>query len=247
MILADETGKAGMVLCAGLGTRMRPLTIKTPKPLIKVAGKPLISHAVDQLKNGGVNKIVINIHYLPDQIKKWVREQHNSNIAISDETTQLLETGGGLAKAKGLLGTEPFFVLNSDAFWIERPGVSTLETMRARFDRDKHDFLLLLTKREAAIGFDGNGDFFLSRDGQLQRRGDAEYAPFVFAGCYLMHPRVLTNYPDGPFSMNVLWNRALEQGRICGMALEGLWLHVGTPEAIEAAENAIEKFHSELQ
>ena len=248
MTVADQgIGQAGMVLCAGMGTRMRPLSLTTPKPLINVDGKPLIGHAVDQLANNGVTNIVINTHYLADQIDTWVREQHNPNISISDETGELLETGGGVAKAKNLLGPAPFFVLNSDAFWVDLPGVSTLEKMREMFDQDKLDFLLLLAKRQTAIGFDGNGDFFLSPEGVLQRRGEAKFSPLVFAGCYLMHPRVLVDYPSGPFSMNLLWNRALENGRISGLVHDGLWLHVGTPEAIEESERAIKRFHSDLK
>jgi len=244
---ADKTGKSGMVLCAGLGTRMRPLTLTTPKPLISVAGKPLIEHAVDQLEASGVSNIIVNTHYLAEQIESWVKKRANSNIKVSDETEQLLETGGGVAKAKPMLGATPFFVLNSDAFWIDRPGTSTLEKMRSVFDPKQIDFLLLLAKHEAAVGFDDRGDFFLSRNGQIQRRGDADHAPFIFAGCYLAHPRVLENCPDGPFSMNVLWNRAIDAGRIWGLVHDGLWLHVGTPEAIGAAEKAIEKFQSNFQ
>ena len=233
-----------MVLCAGLGTRMRPLTLKTPKPLIAVAGKPLIAHAVEQLEQNGVGNIIINTHYLADQVEKWVTDRKNPDIHISNEREQLLETGGGVYKAQPMLGSAPFFVLNSDAFWIDRPDVSTLEKMRNCFDPEKQDFLLLLADRDRAIGFDGNGDFFQAPDGQIQRRGDAEYAPYVFAGCYLVHPRVFKNCPSGPFSMNLLWNRALREGRIWGLVHDGLWLHVGTPEAIGEAEMAIRKFRN---
>ena len=244
--LKNETGTSAMVLCAGLGTRMRPLTLTTPKPLIEVAGKPLIAHAVDQLQNNGVNKTVLNTHYLAEQVESWVRKRHDANIEISSETDLLLETGGGVLKAKSKLGDAPFFVLNSDAFWIDRPNVSTLNKMRVRFDPEKCDFLLLLARHDAAVGFDGNGDFFQLKDNQLKRRGKADFAPFIFAGCYLIHPRVLTDCPTGPFSMNLLWNRALEKGRIRGMVHDGLWLHVGTPEAITQAERAIKNFQSNL-
>lgn len=239
---------SGMVLCAGLGTRMQPLTLTTPKPLISVAGKPLIDHAVSQLEKAGIKNIIVNTHYLADQVEAWVEAHPNRNIKISDERAELLETGGGVLKARALLGPAPFFVLNSDAFWIDQPGsasdTSTLEKMCQRFNPDKCDFLLLLARHEAAVGFDGNGDFFCCENGQLTRRGEADYAPYIFAGCYLAHPRVLENGPDGPFSMNVLWDRALEAGRIWGMVHDGLWLHVGTPEAIGAAERAIKKFQS---
>jgi len=239
---------SGMVLCAGLGTRMLPLTLSTPKPLINVAGKPLIGHAVKQLENAGIENIIVNVHYLADQVETWVREHDNPAIKISDEREELLETGGGVLKARGLLGSSPFFVLNSDAFWIDQsnlaPGDSTLEKMRAGFNPDECDFLLLLARHEAAVGFDGNGDFFCSNDGRLKRRGDADQAPFIFAGCYLAHPRVLDNSPSGAFSMNVLWDRSLAAGRVWGIVHDGLWLHVGTPDAIGAAEDAIEKFRA---
>ncbi len=244
---AKAIGKSAMVLCAGLGTRMQPLTLTTPKPLISVAGKPLIGHAIDQLEASGVDNIIVNTHYLAGQVEAWVKNRNNANIKISDETGQLLETGGGVLKAKRMLGSTPFFVLNSDTFWIDQPGVSTLEKMRGLFDSESCDFLLLLAKHKSAVGFDGNGDFFQSSDGQIQRRGDADFAPYIFAGCYLVHPRVLENCPDGPFSMNTLWNRALKAGRIWGLVHDGLWLHVGTPEAIRVAEKAIEKFQSNFQ
>ncbi len=239
-----EIGRSGMILCAGLGTRMQPLTLTTPKPLISVAGKALIGHAVEQLENNGVTNIIVNTHYLGDQVEAWVSQHGNSAIKISDETDELLETGGGVVKAKNLLGTAPFFVLNSDAFWIDRPGVSTLARMRTAFDANECDFLLLLAEHNSAIGFDGNGDFFCDPDGRLQRRGNADFAPYIFAGCYLVHPRVLDNIPVHPFSMNVLWNRALKSGRVWGLVHDGLWLHVGTPDAIGAAEEAIKQFKS---
>lgn len=240
-------GNSAMVMCAGLGTRMKPLTLKTPKPLIKVAGKPLMAHAIDQLQSNGVNNIVVNTHYLADQVEAWTAAHHGTNIQISDERDQLLETGGGVLKACDMLGDKPFFVLNSDAFWVDQSGNSTLQKMRAAFDMKNSDFLLLLAKHESAIGFEGSGDFFCGTDNNLKRRGDAETAPFIFAGCYLMHPRVLTNCPEGPFSMNFLWDRALKANRICGLVHDGLWLHVGTPDAIENAETAIKEFQSNHQ
>jgi len=241
---AKDLARAGLVLCAGLGSRMRPLTITTPKPLISVAGKPLMAHAIDQLENNGVKDIVVNVHYLADQVETWVSEQKNSTIKISDERNELLETGGGVVKASPLLGSAPFFVLNSDAFWIDRIGTSTLEQMRSMYNAKDCDFLLLLVARENAVGFDGRGDFFCSRDAKLTRRGISDYAPYVFAGCYIIHPRVLINYPEGAFSMNLLWDRALEAGRVWGLVHDGLWLHVGTPQAIGDAEQAIREFQS---
>ena len=241
---ASDVGRSGMVLCAGLGSRMLPLTNTTPKPLISVAGKPLMAHAIDQLENNGVNDIVVNVHYLADQVETWVAKRTGSTIEISDEREELLETGGGVVKAGPLLGSAPFFVLNSDAFWLDKYGTPTLEQMRSMFDAKDCDFLLLLAPREKAVGYHGKGDFFCSKDAKLTRRGNCAHAPYVFAGCYIIHPRVLTNYPEGAFSMNFLWDRALETGRIWGLVLDGLWLHVGTPQAIGDAEQAIKEFQS---
>jgi len=237
---------SAMVLCAGLGTRMQPLSLNTPKPLIRVAGKPLIAHAVEKLEDAAIHNIVINVHYHAEQIEAWIAAHGNRNIRTSDERDELLETGGGVCKARHLLGANPFFVLNSDAFWVDRPdtidGDTTLNKMHQRFEPEQCDFLLLLARHEAAVGYDGKGDFFCADDGRLKRRGDADHAPYIFAGCYLTRPHVLDNCPDGPFSMNVLWNRALEKGRVWGMVHDGLWLHVGTPEAIGKAEAAIDRF-----
>ena len=240
----SQIGTSGMVLCAGLGTRMQPLTLNTPKPLIPVAGKPLIGHAVEQLEKNGVKNIIINTHYLARQVEEWVYQQKNLSIIISDERNELLETGGGVFKARDLLGSSPFFVLNSDTFWLDQSGTSTLQKMRGRFDSDNCDFLLLLSRHENAVGFSGKGDFFCSKSGQLTRRGKEDHAPYIFAGCYLAHPRALANCPDGPFSMNILWDRALKHKRVWGLIHDGLWLHVGTPKAIGEAEQAINQFQS---
>lgn len=240
-----RSGQSGMVLCAGLGTRMRPLTLTRPKPLVEVAGKTLMEYALEQLEDNQVKNIVVNVHYLADQIESWLKDSDRTNIAISDERQELLETGGGVVKAKKQLGDSAFFVLNSDAFWIDRKDTSTLANMRAAFDDDKMDFLLLLSSHEQSVGYDGKGDFFIADDGRVKRRGQAATAPYVFAGCYMIHPRVLEDCPSGPFSMNLLWNRALERGRVFGLLHDGLWLHVGTPEAIGQAEEAIRHFQRE--
>jgi N-acetyl-alpha-D-muramate 1-phosphate uridylyltransferase len=232
-------GRRAMILAAGLGLRMRPLTETTPKPLIEVAGKPLIGYALDRLKAAGVERVVVNVHHLPEQIESWAASQTAPQIVISDERDRLLETGGGVAKALALLGEDPFFVLNSDSVWVEgaRPA---LERMRQAWSAADMDALLLVCATAEAVGYCGSGDFHLDPGGRLVRRTPGETVPFVFAGCYLATPRLFAAAPQGPFSMNLLWDRALGEGRLHGIRHDGLWLHVGTPEAIAAAERTFE-------
>ena len=231
-------GRHAMILAAGLGVRMRPLTDARPKPLIHLAGKPLIDHALGRLKAAGIERIVVNVHYLPEQMEAWAEAQ-TPRIVISDERDRLLETGGGVAKALPLLGTEPFFVLNSDSVWIEgsKPAI---ERMRQAWRAADMDFLLLVNPTAHTIGYAGQGDFHLEPMGRLVRKKPGQVAPFVFAGCYLAAPHLFAAAPEGPFSMNVLWDRALAAGRLHGLRHDGLWLHVGTPEALALAERALE-------
>jgi len=231
-----------MILCAGLGTRMQPLTLSTPKPLIKVAGKPLVEYGVDNLEKVGVNSIIINVHYLAEQVESWAQHHQGAKILISDERQQLLETGGGVCHATRLLKKDPVFVLNSDSFWLDRPNKSSLNEMVKLFSQYDCDFLLMLTPHKNAVGFSGAGDFFCDTNGAIARRGDAETAPFIYAGCYLMNPTILKNCPLGKFSMNILWDRSIKQNRVMGYVHDGLWLHVGTPDAIKLAEDAISTF-----
>ncbi len=238
----DNTVLRSMVLCAGLGTRMQPLTLTTPKPLINVAGKPLLEYGTRNLEKAGIETIIINVHYLAEQVEDWAHNYHGAEILLSDEKNQLLETGGGVCHAKAMLGNDPLFVLNSDSFWLDRPEKSSLKAMMAFFDKNKCDFLLLLTTHDNAIGFDGPGDFFCGDDAKISRRGEATKAPFIYAGCYLFNPAVLHDCPSGKFSMNVLWDRAIKQNRVMGFVHDGLWLHVGTPQAIAQTEKAIKNF-----
>ena len=235
-----HAGKAdtAMILAAGLGTRMRPLTLHTPKPLIRVAGRPLIDYAVENLAAGGVKNIVVNIHHLADQVEQWAARKQAVSIRISDETDCLLETGGGVVKALELLQPGPFFVLNGDSFWRDE-GSSSIDRLRAAFDPERMDFLLLLACADRATGFDGPGDFFIGADGRLTRRGMADSAPYIFSGCYISTPAAFAKAPAGAFSTNLLWDRALARGRLYGIVLSGLWLHVGTPAAIALAEKAL--------
>lgn len=230
-------GSRAMVLAAGLGTRMRPLTLDRPKPLIEVAGRSLLDRGVDVLKRAGVTRMVVNKHYLPDQIQTWAGQRDDMAIAVQDETGELLDTGGGIAQALPHLGDEPFFVLNSDSFWVDGP-TPALKRLVALWDDGRMDCLLLLSGKARSIGFDGPGDFEMNTQGQLSRRS-GDTAPLVYAGAYLVHPRLFADAPDGAFSMNLLWNRAIADRRLYGMEHDNWWLHVGTPAAIAEAEHRL--------
>jgi N-acetyl-alpha-D-muramate 1-phosphate uridylyltransferase len=233
-------GRRAMILAAGLGVRMRPLTDGRPKPLVELAGKPLIAHALDRLRSANVERVVVNVHYLPEQIERWADTQTAPHIVLSDERDRLLETGGGVVKALPLLGDEPFFVLNGDSLWME--GASpALERMRQAWHETGMDGLLLVCPTGRTVGYSGSGDFHLDSERRLVRRVPGEMAPLVFAGCYLASPRLFADAPQGPFSMNVLWDRALAEGRLYGISHDGLWLHVGTPDALALAERALQE------
>jgi MurNAc alpha-1-phosphate uridylyltransferase len=228
-----------MILAAGLGKRMRPLTATTPKPLIEVNGQALIDHGMDRLAAAGVKKCVVNVHYLADLVEVHVRRRQDMDIVISDERAQLLETGGGIKNALPLLGSDPFFQLNSDTcYWVE--GVKpNLVHMIDAWDDSRMDALLLVAETVKAVAYAGRGDFEMARDGSLSRRPEKGVTPFAYAGAAILHPRLFEGAPDGPFSMNVLFDRAIENGRLFGVQMEGVWLHIGTPEAIRAAEHAV--------
>lgn len=235
-----NAGPDAMILCAGLGTRMRPLTDTTPKPLINVADKPLVQYAYDNLRRSDVARIVVNVHYLADQVENWVTAQEDPDLFVSDERTQLLDTGGGVKNALGLMRAEKFFVLNADSFWIDTDEAPlALNKMKSAMMDAEQDFVLLLADRENATGYDGKGDFFCDTRGRLERRGGADTAPYVYAGCYLANRGTYHEVPEGPFSANLLWDRAITAGRAKGVVLDGHWLHVGTPQASELAEDVI--------
>lgn len=226
------------VLAAGIGTRMRPLTDTMPKPLVKLAGKPLIDHALDRLEAAGCTRAVVNVHHFADQIERHLAARTRPDITISDERDVLLETGGGALRALPLLGGSPFIIHNSDSVWIEGMG-SNIARLIGNWDDAAMDALLLLAPSASSLGYDGQGDFHMDADGRLSRRTTARVAPFVFAGVSIASPRLFRNAPSGAFSLNVLWNRAMEQGRLFGLRLEGIWMHVGTPAAVAEAESAI--------
>ncbi|WP_210260060.1 nucleotidyltransferase family protein [Hongsoonwoonella zoysiae] len=230
--------KRAMVLSAGIGKRMRPITATTPKPLIEVAGRALIDHALDRLAKAGVETCVVNVHYLADLVEVHVSRRTSPKIVISDERDELLETGGGIAKALPHLGDEPFFLLNSDSTWIE--GVTpNLEHLVRHWDETRMDVLLLLSETVTSVGYDGRGDFDMDKEGMLSRRNERSVSPFAYAGAAILHPRLFEGAPEGAFSLNVLFDRAMEDGRLFGVLMEGIWLHVGTPSAIADAERAV--------
>jgi N-acetyl-alpha-D-muramate 1-phosphate uridylyltransferase len=230
--------RSAMVLAAGLGARMRPLTATTPKPLVAVGGKALIDHVLDRLADAGVGTAIVNVHYLADQIERRLAGRRAPHIVISDERGELLDTGGGVVKALPGLGNAPFFHLNSDTLWIDgvRPNLIRLAE---GFDAVRMDALLLLAATSSSVGYAGRGDFAMAPDGRLRRRLEREVAPFVYAGVAILHPALFADAPPGAFSLNLLFDRAVEAGRLHGLRLDGVWMHVGTPESVGAAEAAI--------
>jgi N-acetyl-alpha-D-muramate 1-phosphate uridylyltransferase len=230
--------RTAMVLAAGLGERMRPLTDRIPKPLVPVAGKPLIDHVLDRLAAAGVERAVVNVHYLADLIERHLTGRTRPQIVISDEREKLLNTGGGVVKALGAIGSEPFIHVNSDTIWIDgvRPN---LERLAEAFDPAHMDALLLLAPVSTSIGYSGRGDFTMAADGRLKRRPERDVAPFVYAGAAILRPELFKAAPAGAFPLTALFHRAEESGRLHGLRLEGVWMHVGTPQAIAEAEAAI--------
>ena len=223
-----------MVMAAGLGKRMRPLTASQPKPMVRVAGKPMIDHALDHLAQAGITHAIVNVHYLADVLEGHLQGRKSPKITISDEREQLLETGGGLIKAQSLL-PDPFFCLNSDNLWLDGPKNSFAD-LSAAWDADKMDALLLLVPHKGAANFRGKGDFHMGPDGRLRRRRSGRIAPFIFTGIQLVSKRLLRDAPEGPFSTNLLWDRAIEEGRLYGLTFAGRWFEVGTPQAIRPTE-----------
>ncbi len=231
--------KRAMVLAAGYGKRMRPLSATTPKPLISVAGKALLDHCLDGLAAGGVERAIVNVHYLANLVEAHLnRRQEPPRIIVSDERAALLDTGGGIAGALPHLGDQPFFLRNADSFWLDglRPN---LQWLAKGWDGDRMDALLLLAATVKSAGYAGSGDFSLGKDGRLSRRAERKFVPYVYAGAAILHPRLFAGAPDGAFSLNVLFDRAITGQRLFGVRLEGLWINVESPEAIVAAETAI--------
>ena len=226
-----------MILAAGLGQRMRPLTDRMPKPLVSVAGRPLLDHVLDKLGDAGVSEAIVNVHYLPDQIIAHVAKRKKPRVTISDERDQVLGTGGGIVKALPILGNAPFFHLNADTLWIDgvRPNLARLAEA---FDAERMDILLLMAPTASSIGYDGSGDYAMLPDGALRKRREHQVVPFVYAGVAIISPAIFAGAPRGEFSLTKMFDRANEQERLFGLRLDGVWMHVGTPDAVQAAEEA---------
>lgn len=227
--------QTAMFLAAGLGTRMKPLTELTPKPLIKVGGKALIDWPMDQLAAAGVPRAVVNAHHHAPQMIAHMKGRQNPVVTISDETAQLLDTGGGLVKALPLLGNAPFFVFGCDTVTLDGP-TPALERLARKWNSDELDVLMLVHPMETAHGFDSAGDFFVDTEGHLTRRGIATRAPYAYTGIQIIHPRILAGEKAVPFSMNKLWDKAIAARRMKGVVHDGVWIHVGTPDAVEKTD-----------
>ena len=234
--LASDTA---MVMAAGLGKRMRPLTATMPKPMVRVAGKPLIDHTLDRLADAGVARAVVNVHYLANALEAHVVERKSPKVTISDERDALLETGGGMIKAQGLL-PDPFFCLNSDNIWLDGPR-NAFADLSMLWDAERMDALVLVVPHKRAANFDGPGDFHLDAAGKVSRRQPGRIAPFIYTGIQLVSHRLLRDAPEGKFSTNILWNRAIEEGRLFGLPFTGDWFEVGTPQAIRPTEEALSR------
>lgn len=230
--------QTAMVLAAGLGTRLRPLTERIPKPLIPVAGRTLLDRCLDRLVEAGVSRAVVNIHWLGRQLREHLRQRTDIETVISDESDLLLETGGGIARALPLLGDAPFIAVNADLIWRDAGG-NSLHRLAAAFDPATMDGILLLQPRERATGYGGAGDFDIDAAGRLIRRGSAPGAGFVYTGVQILHPRLFNTCPAGAFSLNLLYDRAIAAGRLQGLLHDGDWMDVGSHAGLAAAEDLL--------
>jgi len=224
-----------MILAAGLGTRMRPLTNEVPKPLVRVHGRALIDHVIDRLAAAGVELVVVNLHHHAALLKAHLAKRKDVEIRISDESDRVLGTGGGIFKALPLFAGEPFFVHNSDSIWVEGYR-GALDKMIARWNPQDMDALLLAAPLVTSIGYDGPGDFLMDADGRLSRVPEQRLSPFAYPGVQIVHPRLFDGAGSGAFSINPLWDGAIARGRLYGIRLDGVWMHVGTPEALAQSE-----------
>ena len=227
-----------MVLAAGLGTRMRPLTLERPKPLVEVAGRTMIDHCLDKLAEAGVARAVVNVHHFPEMVKDHLTARTTPAVAISDESDRLLETGGGMIRALPLLAADPFFCINSDNLWVDGPQ-DVFHQLSEAWKPDWMDALLLVVPHARAANHKGKGDFHMDANGRLTLRRSGRIAPFIYSGIQLVSQRLLRDAPQGPFGTMVLWKRAMEEGRLYGVSHLGLWYEVGSPDAIAPTEEAL--------
>ncbi len=228
--------RVAMVLAAGLGKRMRPLTDTMPKPMLPVAGRSLIDRVLDRFEAIGIERVVVNLHYFRETLEAHLRQRTTPPLEFSPET-DLLETGGGVKQALPRLGADAFFVANADVLWLDGR-VSALQRLARAWDDGAMDALLLMQPAVSAIGYEGAGDYFIDAVGRLRRRRQG-VAPFIFAGVQILHPRLFKDAPDGPFSLNKLYDRAEEAGRLWGVRHDGLWFHVGTPQGLAETEDIL--------
>jgi MurNAc alpha-1-phosphate uridylyltransferase len=236
-VTADNLPKSAMVMAAGYGTRLRPLTDTVPKAMVKVLGRPMIDVVLDRLAAAGVERAVINLHHLGEVIRDHLKSRKDIEIVYSEEK-EILETGGGTKKALPLLGPDPFFVVNAKIIWLNGRE-DALHRLAKAWDPARMDSLLLLHPTVTAIGYDGPGDFLMDQEGRLQRRPEWEVAPFLYSGVNITHPRLFEASPDGAYSVNILWNRAIEQGRLSGIRHDGEWYHVSTPQHLREVEREL--------
>ncbi|MGG7565794.1 nucleotidyltransferase family protein [Rhodovulum sp. DZ06] len=225
-----------MILAAGLGTRMRELTADRPKPMLPVAGRPLLDHALDRAAEGGAARAVVNVHYFAEQIRAHLSGRKAPAVTISDETDALLETGGGLVRALPLLGDAPVYVMNSDALWT---GPAPLPVLAEAWDETRMDALLLMVAKENARAYTRAGDFFLTADMRPERRGDRPEAPYVYTGAQILSPALIAEFEEERFSANAIWDRALGRGRLFACVHAGGWVDVGTPEGLQEADRLV--------
>ena len=231
----QKAPKTAMVLAAGLGTRMRPLTDDRPKAMVEVGGKALICHVLDRLADAGAQEAVVNVHYYADLLERHLADRAHPRVIISDERDLLLETGGGLKKARPLLGDQPIWAANIDSVWIE-DAVPALNKLAAAWDPERMDACLLLAPLDQTLGYEGKGDFFLADDGTIAHRGGAASAPYAYIGVQIIKPEAVDDGPDGPFSLFGVWMKMIAEGRLYGVVMDGFWMHVGDPEALREAE-----------
>jgi MurNAc alpha-1-phosphate uridylyltransferase len=232
--------RTAMFLAAGLGTRMRPLSLTTPKPLIPAAGMPLMDHLLEAAIEAGIERAIVNVHYLAEQVEAHMATKTGIEIIISDERAELLETGGAIVKARDLLGTDPVFMVNTDAFWVNARH-NPFTALSHAYNPETMDDLLLLAETRRSIGYAGKGDFNLHEDGRITRRDPKGTTPYAYAGARITKASLYDGEDEHPFSANVIWNRSLEAGRLYGLPLDAQWMHVGDPEAIIDTENWIER------
>ncbi len=236
MLKNKNLSACAMVLAAGMSTRMRPLTDTMPKPLVPLRGIPLIDHVIGRLEQAGVETVVVNLHYHADRLEAHLKQRQKPRIVFSDERGKILDSGLGAKRMLPHIGDKPFLLANSDTVWRENAAPNVPRMLDA-WDEHRMDILLLLASTATSIGYDGRGDFHCDASGLLSRRGTHETAPFAYAGFAVLKPELFKDTPEEPFSLNLLFDRAITAKRLYGLRLDGVWMHIGTPQALVQSEN----------